>query len=75
MKLEIPHTEEDLQKIHDRNLHNTLHFLRDERTYKTRLWDAINEYVVVCGGDPSKHIGVKRMKVAENIEDIVFRKN
>jgi hypothetical protein len=43
--------------------------------WRTELWDAINQYVVACGGDPSKHVygNVPRMNAVEDVESIVIR--
>ena|SRR5271166_1496380 len=37
---------------------------------KVALWDAINRYVVSCGGDPSKHVygNTSRMRAVVDVE-------
>jgi hypothetical protein len=35
------------------------------------LWDAINEYVVACGGNPSKNINVRRMNAVVRVENVI----
>lgn len=35
---------------------------------RTALWDAINEYVLACGGDPAAHINVRRMEAVVRVE-------
>ena len=40
---------------------------------RVALWDAINEYVVACGGDPSKHVygNTRRMDAVCRVENAV----
>jgi hypothetical protein len=40
---------------------------------KVALWDAINQYVVSCGGDPSTHVygNTTRMRAVVTVESIV----
>ncbi len=45
---------------------------RLEMEKRVALWDAINEYVLACGGDPSKHIGATREKAVVKVERVVF---
>ena len=41
--------------------------------WRVKLWDAVNRYVVACGGDPSKHAygNVPRMNAVGDVERIV----
>src|SRR5271156_1014303 len=41
--------------------------------WQVPLWDAINRYVVACGGDPSKHVygNTSRMKAVGDVNEIV----
>lgn len=38
------------------------------------MWDAINEYVIACGGDPSKraHGNIPRMNAVASVDRIVL---
>jgi hypothetical protein len=38
-----------------------------------RLWDEINQYVITCGGDPSKHVygNLPRQKAVANISSVI----
>lgn len=40
---------------------------------RVRLWDAINRYVVACGGDPSQHVygNVLRMDSVADVEKVI----
>lgn len=39
---------------------------------KVKLWDAINDYVIACGGDPSKRtVSTKRMNAVVEVERVV----
>ena len=41
---------------------------------KTALWDAVNAYVVSCGGDPAKHVygNTLRQLSVVSVEDAVL---
>lgn len=43
--------------------------------WQTELWDAINRYVVACGGDPARHVhgNVSRMNAVADVNDAVQR--
>lgn len=43
---------------------------------RVALWDAINRYVVACGGDPSRHVygNTARMKAVAEVERIALGK-
>ena len=40
---------------------------------RVRLWDAINAYVVSCGGDPDRHVygNTRRQTAVAQVEQIV----
>jgi len=44
---------------------------------KIELWEAIHEYVVACGGDPTKHIygNTNAMDAVIKIENICFNQD
>lgn len=43
------------------------------RPVRVALWDAINAYVVSCGGDPSRHVygNTTRMRAVSDVESAV----
>jgi len=45
----------------------------EEYQWQVTLWDAINRYVVTCGGDPSKHVhgNMPRMAAVASVCDVV----
>ena len=45
--------------------------------WQVPLWDAINRYVVSCGGDPSKHVNgnTPRMEAVVEVNSIVRRES
>lgn len=45
-----------------------------EMQRRVALWDAINRYVITCGGDPSKHVygNTPRMNAVVEVERVVF---
>jgi len=40
---------------------------------RVKLWDAINRYVIACGGDPSKHVygNTTRQRAVAEVEQVV----
>ena len=43
--------------------------------WQREMWDAINRYVVACGGDPSKHVygNTPRMRAVVDVNSAVIR--
>lgn len=41
---------------------------------RVELWNAIHEYVIACGGDPSKHVygNARRMNAVVRVENAVM---
>lgn len=48
----------------------------DAMRTRVALWDAINRYVVACGGDPLRHVygNTARQKAVAEVERIAFGK-
>lgn len=44
-----------------------------ESTVKVDIWEAINRYVVACGGDPSRHVygNTSRQRAVVEVERII----
>lgn len=44
-------------------------------SWKVPLWDAIHDYVIACGGDPSKHVygNTTRQRAVVAVEAVVSR--
>lgn len=43
--------------------------------WQVEMWDAINRYVVACGGDPAHHVhgNTARMTAVSDVNDVVRR--
>jgi len=44
-----------------------------DMAWRVPLWDAINNYAIACGGDPSNHVygNTSRMKAVADVENTV----